>query len=190
MDPNSEDLFEMLRLAQHLGFLGAAPIERVVAQGRLFSSGLVSVEPGGRVVDLGSGGGSPALVVATARPDLLFTLIDRRRKRTDFLMRATRRLELRNVEVVCEDVNRLSAEVAGGARPPFDGLTARGFGPFPLLVRSIVELVRPGGVAVVSDPTDSTRWFTRPVDPRELRLVERLESQDGIDGGIATLARI
>ena len=46
----------------------------------------------GTVVDLGSGGGVPGLVIARARPDLRLVLVDRRAARTDHLPRLVRRL--------------------------------------------------------------------------------------------------
>ena len=48
----------------------------------------------GTVVDLGSGGGVPGLVIARARPDLRVVLVDRRSSRTDHLSRLVRRLGL------------------------------------------------------------------------------------------------
>jgi 16S rRNA (guanine527-N7)-methyltransferase len=55
--------------------------------------------PAGQVVDLGSGAGFPGMALAIAKPDLRFTLVDRRRKRTSFLEVAKARLELANVQV-------------------------------------------------------------------------------------------
>ena len=68
----------------------------------------------GTVVDLGSGGGVPGLVIATARPDLRLVLVDRRVGRTDHLVRLVRRLGLDDrVTVLTAD-----AEDLAGRCPP------------------------------------------------------------------------
>ena len=77
------------------------------------------------VVDIGSGGGIPGLVVANDRPDLAVTLVDRRQKCADFLERSVAALGFRDrVTVRCCDT---SALILAGER--FDAVTARGFGP-------------------------------------------------------------
>ena len=61
----------------------------------------------GTVVDLGSGGGVPGLVIADARPDLRLVLVDRRATRTDHLRRLVGRLGLADrVEVVERPTSR------------------------------------------------------------------------------------
>lgn len=51
-------------------------------------------------VDVGSGAGLPGIVVAIARPNRLWRLLEPRAKRTAFLEEAVRELGLDNVEVV------------------------------------------------------------------------------------------
>lgn len=85
----SNELTETLRDAQRLGFFGAAPIENTIDHARTYVTALGELPTGCRIIDLGSGGGLPGLVVAAAYPESRITLIDRREKRTDFLRRAT-----------------------------------------------------------------------------------------------------
>jgi 16S rRNA (guanine527-N7)-methyltransferase len=54
-----------------------------------------AVPRGARVVDLGSGGGFPGIVVAIARPDLDLVLVEIRERRAHFLRHVVRTLELR-----------------------------------------------------------------------------------------------
>jgi 16S rRNA (guanine527-N7)-methyltransferase len=54
----------------------------------------------GPVIDFGSGAGFPGLVLAIARPQLDFCLVEPRRKRVAFLQTAAARLGLRNLRVV------------------------------------------------------------------------------------------
>ena len=101
-----ESLVEVLERAQRLGALGGRPIAEVLDHARCFVDALVDVR--GVVVDLGSGGGIPGLVIAHDRPDLHLVLVDRRTSRTDELARAVRRLGWTDrVEVVSSDVEEV-----------------------------------------------------------------------------------
>ncbi|MDO8391419.1 MAG: class I SAM-dependent methyltransferase [Actinomycetota bacterium] len=110
-----------------------------------------------RLVDLGSGGGLPGLVVAVRCPWLHVTLVERRTRRADLLLRAVRSLALTaRVTVVADDV-----QVVATATPhSFDVVTARSFAAPPLTARWAGELLVAGGVLVVSEPpTDvAERW--------------------------------
>lgn len=146
-------VMDALVQSQRLGFLGDRPIDEVVTHARAFVSALDGVT--GRVVDLGSGGGVPGLVIAHDRPDLELLLVDRRAKRTDFLDRVVRRLGWADrVSVVCADVEVLMA--AGD--PGIDAAVARGFGPPMWTLEVGTTLVRPGGITVISEPPDGDRW--------------------------------
>src|SRR4029079_16814605 len=59
------------------------------------------VPPGARLVDVGSGGGLPAVPLSVLRPDLGLTLVEPRAKRVAFLRTAVRTLGLK-AEVVAE----------------------------------------------------------------------------------------
>lgn len=151
-------LIETLRLAQRLGFFGAGPIERAVDHARGFVEAIGPLPAGARVVDLGSGGGLPGLVLADAYPHTSITLIDRRTKRTDFLERAVRRLGYRHVRVRAGDVSELVRAVARRAEEPFDVVTARGFGPPEVTLRAGAALARREGCVVISEPPAGDRW--------------------------------
>jgi 16S rRNA (guanine527-N7)-methyltransferase len=152
------DLIETLRLAQRLGFFGARPIEEAVEHSQAFVTALGSLPAGTRLVDIGSGGGLPGLVVAAAYPNISIVLIDRRTKRTDFLVRAVRRLGFDHVSIRAADVDELLGDVAGGAHAPFDVVTARGFGPPHATLRAATGLLVGTGRIVISEPPDTDRW--------------------------------
>lgn len=143
-------------MSQRLGFLGARPIDEVVEHAGAFVHALESVS--GRVVDLGSGGGVPGLVIAVARPDLRLTLVDRRTKRTDFLRRMVRRLQLDGrVTVISADID----ELPHTGFVPHDAAVARGFGPPEVTLAAARRVVRADGVIVISEPPDDAvvaRW--------------------------------
>ncbi|MGA9278970.1 RsmG family class I SAM-dependent methyltransferase [Ilumatobacter sp.] len=152
-DEVSDELDRVLRESQRLGFLGERPIPEVIAHARVFVAPLVDVE--GAVIDLGSGGGVPGLVIAHDRPDLNVTLADRRGKRTDFLVRVVARLGWsERVTVVNDDVERIIERTPG----VFSAAVARGFGPPPETLRMGRDLVAPSGRIVISEPPSGDRW--------------------------------
>jgi 16S rRNA (guanine527-N7)-methyltransferase len=104
----------------------------------------------GRVLDLGSGGGLPGLVLATYRPELQLTLLEARRRACRFLREAVTSLDLAQVTVVearAEDAARQS-----DLRDSFDVVVARSFGPPAVTGECAIGFLRPGGRLVVSEP--------------------------------------
>lgn len=163
MTAHSPELLAALAQAQELGMLGARPIPEVVAHADAFVAALAAVQ--GSVIDLGSGGGVPGLVIADARPDLRLELVDRRRKRTDLLERLVRRLGVSDrVTVLAVDAEDLVRTRPGQA----DAVVSRGFGPPDVTIRIARALVRPGGLIVVSEPPgDIDRWAEIDTDDLE-----------------------
>jgi len=96
------------------------------------------------VLDVGSGGGLPALPLAIARPDLAFTLVESTGKKALFLEETARSLGLDNVTVV-----RARAEAAGSPgsalREAHDVVTARAVAPLRVLLELSLPFVRVGG---------------------------------------------
>ncbi|HEY1635627.1 MAG TPA: RsmG family class I SAM-dependent methyltransferase [Acidimicrobiales bacterium] len=106
---------------------------------------------GARVLDLGSGGGLPGLVLASARPGVHVELLDANLRRTTFLSEAIDALDLSSrVSVV-----RARAETR--ARDPFergnfDLVVARGFGRPAVTAECGAPFLRIGGRMAVSEP--------------------------------------
>ncbi|ADV68927.1 RsmG family class I SAM-dependent methyltransferase [Deinococcus maricopensis] len=59
---------------------------------------------GAHLLDVGSGGGLPGIVIARERPDVHVTLCERRERRATFLKLAVARLGLTNADVFAGDV--------------------------------------------------------------------------------------
>lgn len=97
----------------------------------------------GRVGDVGSGAGLPGLVLAIARPDVEWVLIETMERRVAWLSEQVSDLGLANVEIVrtrAEEWNR-------GAS--LDAVTARAVSAFRTLIPLTAPLVRDGGELIL-----------------------------------------
>lgn len=177
---NHRNLLDALGEAQRIGMLGSAPLKKVVERSLAFVRALpISVRT---VIDLGSGGGDPGLVIAAAEADLALTLVDRREKRTDLLNRLVGRMGLgERVEVVTADVADLSERFPGRL---WDAATSRGFGSPEYTAKHAAPLLSSGGLLLVSEPPDSDggRWRCSGVENWGFSLI-------AVEDGIAVLTR-
>lgn len=149
----------LLEESRRLGFLGPGPVEPHVSHALGFAAAAGEGSPG-KIVDLGSGGGVPGLVLALTWSDAEVVLLEANQRRSSFLLDAVERLELEPGRV---RVERERAEVVGhqpGYRGHFDMVAARSFGPPPLVAECGAPLLRDGGKLVVSDPPGAgdVRW--------------------------------
>lgn len=103
---------------------------------------LADVPAGGRLVDVGSGGGLPGLPLAIARPDLHITLIEATQKKAAFLSTVSEGLRLTNVTVRAERAEKLAVGPLAGQ---FDVVTARAVARLAALVPLVVPFARVGG---------------------------------------------
>ncbi len=99
-----------------------------------------------RCLDLGSGGGVPGLVLALARPDRRWVLVDSMRKKADVLRGFVASLGIANVEVVAERAEILGRDPAH--RESHDVVTARACAALPVLAEYALPLLALGGTLV------------------------------------------
>ncbi len=155
LTPNDEALLAALAEIQQRGAIGEVSLVAAIAHADQFVAALPAEVQ--RVVDLGSGGGLPGLVIAVRRPEIALTLVERRASRADLLRRAVLALRLADhVQVVAGDARELAA-----AHPhSFDAVTARSFAAPAITARWAGELLKPQGMLVVSEPPapDPNRW--------------------------------
>src|SRR4051794_10745947 len=172
-------LFAALTVIQARGAIGGQPLPDAVAHADRFVS---LIPPGARtVVDLGSGGGLPALVIAWRRPDLEVVMVERRATRADLLRRAVAALELGGrARVVNADVAVVADEHLHG----FDAVTSRSFGEPAVTVGFVDRLLADDGIALVSEPPAdrSDVWAAVLSDERNL-------ADGGVEQGIRILRR-
>jgi 16S rRNA (guanine527-N7)-methyltransferase len=107
---------------------------------------LADVPAGARLVDLGSGGGIPGLVLAIARPELRVTLVEATQKKAAFLSAVSASMGLANVTVHAERAEQLGTGELAGA---FDVVTARAVARLLALVPLAVPFARPGGLVLL-----------------------------------------
>ncbi len=146
-------LHQLLSEARAAGFLGPGPIEPQLEHAEGFAAIARRLAPAGpaTLVDLGSGGGLPGLVVAGGWPDASVALLEANGRRAAFLRRAVDRLGLGGRVTVLEE----RAEVCGrqqGLRAGFDGAMARSFGRPAVVAECAAPLLRVGGWLIVSEP--------------------------------------
>lgn len=103
---------------------------------------LEEVAAGGRVVDIGSGGGLPGIPLAIVRPDLRITLVEATQKKAAFLSAIISALGLSGVDVHAERAEKLAT---GPLRETFDVVTARAVARLVQLVPLTAPFVKPGG---------------------------------------------
>ena len=130
---------DLARYGEELGLIGPVELPRLWTRHILNSALVAPLLRPGRVGDVGSGAGLPGLVLAIARPDVDFVLIEPMERRVDWLLAERDRLGLRNVEVV-----RARAEEAALPQP-LDQVTARAVSALSKLIPWCAPLVRTGG---------------------------------------------
>jgi 16S rRNA (guanine527-N7)-methyltransferase len=109
---------------------------------------------GGRVGDLGSGAGLPGLVLAIARPDVQWVLIEPMERRVAWLDEQVAALGLDNVEVL-----RARGE-DWKQGPVLDAVTARAVSALRTLVPLAAPLVRDGGELILLKGANAANEIT------------------------------
>lgn len=158
--PVAPGLRSVLEHSRELGFLGPGPVETHVDHAHGFARAWTATEHPRAILDLGSGGGVPGLVLATTVwPDARWVLLDAGLRRCAFLLEAIEELGIEDRV----QVHRARAEDAGREphlRGAHDLVVSRGFGPPSVTVEVAAPLLAVGGLLVVSEPPGGRpdRW--------------------------------
>lgn len=139
LDKAREFTASLARHGEELGLIGPLELPRLWTR-HILNCGVLSplIRPG-NVADVGSGAGLPGIILAIARPDAHFTLIEPMERRVAWLESQTQSLGLVNVTVM-----RARAEDLGAPRS-FTQVTARAVSALRTLIPITAPLVAPGG---------------------------------------------
>ena len=142
----------------------------------------------GSFIDVGSGGGFPAIPVKLLKPELKATLLDATGKKCDFLKEAVKELNLTGVQVICGRAEELAHDKF--YREKFDCATARAVATLPVLAEYCLPFVKSGGkfVAYKGDAEEELRSAENAVKILG-GTIEKTERFD-LNGNFRTLAVI
>ena len=135
-------LKELLRWNRQINLTAITKDDAMTVKHLIDSLHLVTLlQQGEQLLDIGSGAGFPALVVAIMRPDCQISSIDAVAKKISFQKHCARLLKLENLRAVHGRVEQLAVEQAAA----FDLVTSRAFSSLELFVDLGLPLVRQGG---------------------------------------------
>jgi 16S rRNA (guanine527-N7)-methyltransferase len=152
------DLRSVLETAQVRGFIGDGDLTPHVEHALGFVAAWEASRPNAvphHVLDLGSGGGLPGLVLARRWPESRFVLLDASEQRTAFLQEATERLGwTERVRVLRGRAELLAHDEEW--RGALDLVVARAFGPPAVVAECAAGFLAVGGMLIVSEPPASS----------------------------------
>ena len=157
----SPELFRALTHAQDVGAIGPAPLEQHIDHAHGFADVLALVAPSPTsILDLGSGGGIPGLILAERFPSAIVTLLDGRAGRIELLRQVADDLDWGyRLQIVGDRAERFGRDP--GSREAYQFVVARGFSRPAATVECGAPLLAPGGVLVVSEPPDASQRADR-----------------------------
>lgn len=134
----------LIAQGEERGLIGPLELPRIWTR-HILNSGVAAplFTAGSRVGDIGSGAGLPGLVLAIARPDVRWVLIEPMERRIAWLTEQADALGLDNVEIV----RARGEDWTEG--PVLDAVTARAVSAFRTLIPITAPLVRNGGELIL-----------------------------------------
>jgi 16S rRNA (guanine527-N7)-methyltransferase len=162
----------VLEDARRWGFLGPGDVGPHIDHALDFAS-ILQALAAERIVDLGSGGGLPGMVIGAALPAVTLVLVDAHQRRTTFLRQVVDGFGWADrVEVVAARAEEFGR--AAARRAAFDAVVARSFGLPAVTAECAAPLLRTGGHLVVSEPPHAggDRWPADDLAVLGLRRVE------------------
>ena len=100
------------------------------------------------VLDIGTGGGFPGLVLKAAYPSLAVTLVEPREKRVSFLKHIVRNLNLEEVEIISDRIKKRQPLPKALQNRKFDLVTSRALTDAAAFLPMAEPLCSPGGIVV------------------------------------------
>lgn len=168
------------------GLIGPLELPRLWSRHILNCAVVAPLLKPGVVGDVGSGAGLPGIVLAIARPDVSFVLIEPMERRIAWLNEQVDELGLSNVSVLrarAEDVR---------LQTPLDQVTARAVSAFRKLIPLTAPLLRRGGEMVLmkgAAAATEVQAATKEIRRYRLRNAEVLTLGEGILDEITRVIR-
>ncbi|WP_280798164.1 16S rRNA (guanine(527)-N(7))-methyltransferase RsmG [Aurantimicrobium minutum] len=175
----------LAQYGEELGLIGPLELPRLWSR-HILNCGIVAPLLHGRVGDVGSGAGLPGLVLAIARPDVEFVLIEPMERRTAWLNDQVAALGLTNVTVVRDRAEDVRRDVL------LDQVTARAVSALKKLIPMTAPLVRPGGELVLMKGAGAAAEIdaaTKQIRAFKLSNVEVLTLGEGLLDDVTRVVR-
>jgi 16S rRNA (guanine527-N7)-methyltransferase len=166
-------LVAQLELAQSRGAIGPGSVSGHIAHALGFLEAWPELAVAATILDLGSGGGLPGLVLAARLPAVRFWLLEGRIGRARALESAVRQLGWEERVTVLAERAELAAR-RREMRAAFAAVVARSFAPAAATAECGAGFLASGGVLVVSGPPRRARerWPGRPLGELGLEIVQ------------------
>jgi len=171
----TDKLVESLVSAQERGAIGPGAIEDHIAHALGFAEACPELGFAATVLDLGTGGGLPGLVLAERFNRPRFLLLEGRTKRANRLRADVQALSLQErVHVVGERAEAAAHDK--DLREQVDVVVTRSFARPGVTAECASPFLRPGGALVVSDPPEAItdRWPEDPLSELGLMVENRI----------------
>jgi 16S rRNA (guanine527-N7)-methyltransferase len=127
------------------------------------------------VLDVGSGGGFPAVPLMIARPDLKMTLTEPSRGKAAFLRETAVVLGLR-----CRIEARVAETLLGPEDGPWDAITVRGVHLKKGLLRRLAGRLKPGGVLLIWSAGERARAYAAHLEATGLQVHEEILAEGAL----------
>ncbi len=130
----------------------------------------IKFRDGLKVLDLGTGGGIPGIIIKIHHPEIHITLIDSIQKKINALTDIVKKLKLENAETICiraEDLAKNSEY-----NEAFDYVAARSVAPLQDLAKWSKDLLKPGGKLITVKGGDISGEIHKT---RKLKFVKKVE---------------
>ena len=130
---------------QQAGFTGSAITDRQEVIIKHFVDSLLNVDKlsGQKFIDVGSGGGFPAIPIRIYKEDIMLTMVEATGKKCEFLKEVVHKLNLTNVNILCARAEELAKDKA--YREQFDVCSARAVARLNTLCEYCMPFVKIGG---------------------------------------------
>lgn len=134
------------------------------------------------VMDLGTGGGIPGIVIKIHHPEIKITLVDSIQKKVNAVKDIVLKLGLQNIDIICSRAEELAKQESYKNR--YDYIVARSVASLDNLVKWSKDLIKPGGKLVTVKGADIEKELKRT---KKLSYVKNIKVDPGEDRKIVVV---